>query len=137
MIRTYALTMFVTLTFATACVNFIEKRLTVIHAERFYEELGRAIRLRREALGVTQGQLGERIGLSRTSVTNIERGRQRLLIDQFCRLAEELGCERDDLLASALKGKDKAAKESTDYASMPAVANFLEKTLRPRKERKT
>lgn len=129
--------MFATLTFAVVRLNSLEKGLTMIHPERFYEELGRAIRSRREALGVTQGQLGERIGLSRTSVTNIERGRQRLLIDQFCRLAEELGCERDDLLASALKSKGGSSKGSVDYASLPAVASFLEKTLRPRKERKT
>lgn len=98
--------------------------------DRFYEELGKAIRVRREALGLTQAQLGARIELSRTSVTNLECGRQRLLIDQFCRLAEVLGCEREELLAAAVAAASENEPPMADLSSMPMVAEFVEKTLR-------
>ena len=52
----------------------------MVRADTFYEELGTAIRLRREGLKMTQLDLSERMGLSRTSVTNIERGRQKFLV---------------------------------------------------------
>lgn len=99
-------------------------------SDRFYEELGKAIRLRREALGLTQAELGVRIELSRTSVTNLECGRQRLLIDQFCKLAEVLGCEREELLAAAVAAAAKDEPPMADLSSMPSVADFVEKTFR-------
>lgn len=74
----------------------------MIPADKFYETLGAAIKARREALEITQAEVGLHLGLSRTSITNIEQGRQRLLIDQFCRLADLLECERDELLRNAV-----------------------------------
>lgn len=63
-----------------------------------YSAFGRLVRHHRERLKLTQDQLGERIGLSRTSITNIERGRQKVLLHQFFRLAESLGVSPDALL---------------------------------------
>lgn len=103
----------------------------MIDADRFYEDLGRAIRARREALEMTQGELGARIGLSRTSVTNIECGRQRLLIEQFCRVAEVLGCEREDLLGAVKTGARSKDKTKDSLASLPLVASFVERHTRP------
>jgi transcriptional regulator with XRE-family HTH domain len=99
-------------------------------SDRFYEELGKAIRTRREALGLTQAELGARIELSRTSVTNLECGRQRLLIDQFCKLAEVLGCDREALLSAAVAAASADEPPMADLSSMPTVAEFVEKTLR-------
>lgn len=76
--------------------------VVMIRAEKFYEALGRSIRTRRKALKMTQAELGDRLGLSRTSVTHIECGQQRLFIDQFCRLSQVLNCQRDDLLTSVV-----------------------------------
>lgn len=42
--------------------------------------MGAKIRIVREALGLTQDDLATRVGLNRTSVTNIEAGRQRLIL---------------------------------------------------------
>jgi transcriptional regulator with XRE-family HTH domain len=125
--------MFATLTYCAAGVDWAQQRIdTMIDADRFYEDLGRAIRARREALEITQAELGVGIGLSRTSVTNIECGRQRLLIDQFCRLAEVLRCERDDLLSTV-----SANAKPKDSSALPAsVASFVERTMRTRAGRK-
>lgn len=56
----------------------------------FYREIGRRIATRRGALPLTQEKLGERVGLSRASVSNIERGDQRLLAHQLFTFAQAL-----------------------------------------------
>jgi transcriptional regulator with XRE-family HTH domain len=95
----------------------------MIREDRFYRTLGRAIKARREELGLTQAELGEHLRLSRTSITNIERGRQRLLIDQFCRVAEILKCQRDQLLADALQEGPSGRKAKP---ILPSVRDFVE-----------
>jgi transcriptional regulator with XRE-family HTH domain len=104
--------------------------VVMIRAEKFYEELGRSIRTRRKALKMTQAELGDRLGLSRTSITHIEYGRQRLFIDQFCRLAQALNSQRDELLTSAVAQGSEQKSATRDLASMPTVARFVQRTLR-------
>ncbi len=45
----------------------------------------------RERAGLTQDALAARVSLSRTSVTNIEKGRQKVLLHTFWGLADALG----------------------------------------------
>lgn len=66
--------------------------------EPFYAEFGKLVRAHRQKLGLTQDQLGERVGLSRTSITNIEQGRQKILLHQLFLLAESLDINPDTLL---------------------------------------
>lgn len=63
-----------------------------------YIEFGKLVRAHRRRLGVTQDQLGERVGLSRTSITNIEQGRQKILLHQLFLLAASLEINPDVLL---------------------------------------
>lgn len=72
----------------------------VIGEVRFHGLLGQAIRTRREQLGLTQEQVAKALALSRTSIVNIEKGRQRLIVFQLVRLASALRCEVVDLLPS-------------------------------------
>jgi transcriptional regulator with XRE-family HTH domain len=53
-------------------------------------ELGRAVRLHRERMGLTQLQLGEAIGRSVQAVGNIERGRSLPGLDTLEAIAEAL-----------------------------------------------
>lgn len=64
----------------------------------FYVEFGKLVRGHRQRLGLTQDQLGERVGLSRTSITNIEQGRQKVLLHQVVILAESLEISPEALL---------------------------------------
>jgi transcriptional regulator with XRE-family HTH domain len=66
-----------------------------------YEALGRAIRAKREERRMTQGELADLVELSRASVTNIELGRQSVLVDQLCRFARALEVQPADLLQCA------------------------------------
>lgn len=60
----------------------------------FYLELGYRIGQARRRAGLTQEQLAAGIGLSRTSVANVERGRQPLQVHTLAQLAQIL---RSDL----------------------------------------
>ena len=44
--------------------------------ERLYKEFGQRLRKAREDAQLTQKEVADRVGLKRTSITNIERGRQ-------------------------------------------------------------
>lgn len=63
-------------------------------------EFGRLVRKRRKSpdVGLNQEELGGRIGLSRTAITNIEQGRQQVTLRQVYLLASALGCQPADLL---------------------------------------
>lgn len=52
----------------------------VTQVEKPYVRLGEAMREARFALGLTQEEVATRLGMSRTSLTNIEIGRQRVLL---------------------------------------------------------
>lgn len=45
----------------------------------FYEQLGDRIRQARRNAGLSQEELGRRVGLNRSSISNVEKGRQRIL----------------------------------------------------------
>lgn len=87
-----------------------------------YEEVGQRIRRIRKQRKLTQGVLADRVSLSRTSITNIEKGRQRLLLHTFAEIAEALQVEpasflpKTDMepgrhLRAALKGRSRSEKE--------------------------
>lgn len=64
--------------------------------ERLYRLVGERVRARRGSL--TQSQLAERVGLGRTSITNLESGSQRMPLHYLARVADALGCDLRDLL---------------------------------------
>ena len=63
-----------------------------------YRDFGSRLRARRRKLGLTQESLGEHVGLSRTSITNIERGEQRILLHQLYSFADKLKVSPEKLL---------------------------------------
>mgnify|MGYP000868033912 CR=1 FL=1 len=71
--------------------------------EWVYPEIGRLIRQCRKRQNFTQEKLALLVGLSRTSLANIESGRQKLLIHQIYAFAAALGMEPGDLLPRAVR----------------------------------
>jgi transcriptional regulator with XRE-family HTH domain len=61
-------------------------------------EFGALIRQLRRKVGMTQDAVAEGSGLSRTSVVNIESGRQGVSLETLYRLAEALACDATALL---------------------------------------
>jgi transcriptional regulator with XRE-family HTH domain len=64
-----------------------------------YARVGKRIRTAREREGLSQEALGAEIGLTRTSVTNIEAGNQQMPLHVFFDIAEVLKEPVDRLLA--------------------------------------
>ncbi len=69
--------------------------------DRIYRVFGSRLRELRERASITQEELAKRVDLSRTSITNIEKGRQRVLLHQFVDLAEALNVEPTTLMPAA------------------------------------
>src|SRR2546426_5932917 len=67
---------------------------------RFYKLLGIRIADLRNASKLTQAELAERIGSARTSITNLERGRQQMPLHQLLRISEVLQVDLKDLIPS-------------------------------------
>ena len=65
-----------------------------------YEVFGRLVHKHRKSGKdvMTQDRLGKLVGLSRTSITNIEKGRQHVSLHQLYRIADALGVTPDILL---------------------------------------
>lgn len=68
--------------------------------DELYRDLGLRLRRIREASRLTQDALAERIGLSRTSIANIEQGRQRIQVHTLYALAGALRVSPRSLLPS-------------------------------------
>jgi transcriptional regulator with XRE-family HTH domain len=68
--------------------------------DQFYREFGRRVRSVRENAGITQAQLASAIGLTRSSVANLEAGRQKVLLHVLIVMAELLQVEPSELLPS-------------------------------------
>jgi|SRR5215213_5345306 transcriptional regulator with XRE-family HTH domain len=71
--------------------------------EGLYVGLGTLVRARRERKGMTQSQLADRIGMTRTSITNIEKGRQKVQLHTLYDIAIALDALPAELLPSAEK----------------------------------
>lgn len=56
-----------------------------------YKEFGQLLRESRKTAKLTQSQVAERVGLTRTSITNIERGSQHISLHQLFLLASAVG----------------------------------------------
>jgi len=63
-----------------------------------YSNVGARIRDERERRNVSQEMLADRVGLTRTSITNIEKGRQKVLLHTFLEIARVLNLKPTRLL---------------------------------------
>lgn len=93
-------------------------------ADLFNEELGRRIRAARHGK-LTQAVLGEQIGLSRTAITNIECGRQRLLVDQLVDIADALGVAAAELLPASRFREPRQSESESAITEMPTVERWI------------
>jgi transcriptional regulator with XRE-family HTH domain len=86
----------------SSCVSF--QSPLDFSEDDLYKAIGERVRIARSRIGLTQEALGELIGLGRTSITNIERGRQRMSIHALYALAQALRLKPAALLPSPSPG---------------------------------
>jgi transcriptional regulator with XRE-family HTH domain len=80
-------------------------------SQMFYAELGRRIRVVRESRGLTQEALASLISLTRTSITNIEKGRQKLLVHTLIDIAVALKATPESLLPQSQFSSEERIEE--------------------------
>ncbi len=61
----------------------------------FYLEIGRQIKAARIAKGIKQIELAERLSISRPSLSNIENGKQQILLHNYFEIYNAIGNPRD------------------------------------------
>lgn len=66
--------------------------------KRFYEDVGERVRQARQGKGLTQAQVAAKLGLTRSSVANLEAGRQRVPVHVLAMLVEHFGAQWTDVL---------------------------------------
>jgi transcriptional regulator with XRE-family HTH domain len=98
---------------------------------KIYGFLGQLVRLRREALQITQNDLARRVGVARTSISNIEKGRQRIPVHVLFALADALGVEMASLLPSRGSVLPSATIQvhGVSKAAPPATERFIASVL--------
>jgi len=75
-----------------------QREFSVLDQTALYKTIGDAVRKAREKRGLTQRELGSQVSLTRTSITNIEWGRQKLLVHTLVDLAHALSVPVTELL---------------------------------------
>lgn len=104
-----------------------------INANRLYELIGNKLRGRREELRLTQAQIAERLGVTRTSITNIESGTQRVPLHVLLEIVDLLEVSLYDVLPDMSEIRTSrtvsVTYESEEYEVPGSVAVFIrEKT---------
>lgn len=74
--------------------------------ERMKIVVGEMVRYERISRGWTQQQLADTVQQKRTTISNIEAGRQSLAIEQFCLIMKALGKKPEDALSLTLRRLD-------------------------------
>ena len=101
------------------------------NSDSLYKAFGKLMRMSRETRdGMTQEKLGRLVGLSRTSITNIEKGRQHVSLHQLFAIAEALKVRPDALLpATAAVGGDSGVTQKLPPDTDREIAEWAEKVV--------
>ncbi len=92
--------------------------------EAFYKRVGEKIREKREERGLSQEGLAKAVGLKRPSMSNIENGRQNILLHTFRDIAEMLDTSTDALLPESAIRQSVTMPDLAGYSK--EVREFLE-----------
>lgn len=107
----------------------------------FYRRFGETFKQHRERRKLTQDDIAKAVGLSRTSITNIECGRQKLLLHQVFDLAAAVGVPPSallvDLTSSSGDGSvDRAVEVAKSHVKNARELDWIKKTVAGDKQAK-
>jgi transcriptional regulator with XRE-family HTH domain len=100
--------------------------------EDVYVGIGAMIRTRRRGLDLSQGELAQTLGLSRSTLANIESGRQRILVHQMLALAAALETTVAELLPLPQATKAISLPKNLNDVQAAQVTNFIDAVQVPR-----
>lgn len=91
-----------------------------------YNDIGNRIIKFRKKSGYSQEQVGGALGLSRTSIANIEAGRQHFMVDTLLMFCAVFNCKTKDLLPEIpeIEVKEFLKKETKEIQYKTMEANF-------------
>jgi transcriptional regulator with XRE-family HTH domain len=95
----------------------------------FYKKIGENIRAKRKERGLSQESLAKAIGLKRPSMSNIEKGRQNILLHTFCDIVETLDSNPIALLPERQRPEPVQMPDLTSYSKR--VREFVEAGIKP------
>ncbi len=71
-----------------------------------YKEMGKRIKLRRKELKIKQSELAEKLNISNNHISSIENGKEKMSLDVFINLCNELQVTPDYLLLGSMHSND-------------------------------
>jgi transcriptional regulator with XRE-family HTH domain len=100
--------------------------------EVFYKFLGSKIASERNRFGITQEKLASVLGLSRVSIVNLEKGKQKPSIYQLYLITKEFDISLDSFFSSydsnqRMKSEETVLGREIDEKSLLDLNNFLSK----------
>lgn len=100
--------------------------------DQLYESIGDRIRAARARSRMTQVELAQRVGLTRSSIANIEAGRQRAMIHALLRIADVLGVVLGELVPELVSASHTSTLLSSDTfdGQPPTTHDFVTAALR-------
>jgi transcriptional regulator with XRE-family HTH domain len=113
----------------------IPTKRTPDYAIRLAKEFGRRLQEVRIASGMDQQSFAESLAVSRTTVSNIERGTQRVFLDQVYRAAEILGRTPAELLPEGSRPNDLQVRAASDDPLPAHAERSFEKVIREMTEK--
>jgi transcriptional regulator with XRE-family HTH domain len=78
---------------------------------------GKKLAEKRKESGITQADLGRRVGLVRTTIANLEAGRQSVSLPLLYRIVQSLGNDLDSFLPPIETGMENASVQDEDSAT--------------------
>src|ERR1700746_3174995 len=102
------------------------------NSEWFYKKIGENIKAKRRERGLSQEGLAKAIGFKRPSMSNIEKGRQNILLHTFCDIVETLDTKTDALLPDRGRPQPANMPDLTSYSK--GVREFVEAAIKPGKK---
>lgn len=96
-----------------------------------YNLIGESVRRQRIRVDMTQAQLANAVGVLRTSIANIEAGRQKPPLHLLYKLCMEFGVEVADILPgnAVITQPTVITIEGTPKEELPKTAEFLKQLL--------
>lgn len=89
------------------------------HVDWFYKEFGTLVKKARKDAKLSQEQLADRVGVARTSITNIEVGRQHTPLHMVARIAGILGVDPAALIPAFSPDKEQHALSDKIMKKIP------------------